>query len=152
MDAGGKKARIYVDLDALLDTRLGTIAKINREVAAELATSDDYRNRVIDQFTGIDTDAFKREYAARDEETLSLSMMSEAVAFIGSLIKDLFLQSKATPFYDAVTLTINTSPYVLDDDIKTEIGAAVAHWTLGLAAIDVVCISEAELTPTPVLS
>ncbi len=64
---------ILIELDALLDTRLGTISLMDEALARKMLDLD-YPNRISDEFNllsdEIDMSVYNRAYADRDIETL----------------------------------------------------------------------------------
>lgn len=147
MNSGGKEATVYVDIDALLDVRLGVMARINPDVASKLAVSKAYQDRVADIFDGVPEEVFRDAYLKRTTEDLANSVMTNCVPFLATMVKDLYYKAKVGPHYDSVNVVLNTAPYELEPDVSDELGKAVAHWMHGLADVSVVSIPMEELTP-----
>jgi hypothetical protein len=138
---------IYVELDVLLDTRLGTLAVISDELA-ERVLSNGYHARDNDIFEGVEPCVFKDMYAKRDWETLAKSLMSGAVIMLydiaGKLLKQ---QSSNQPYQGGVKIVVNTHPYSLTDEELHELGRSVAAWMHGIASVELITSSTKELTP-----
>jgi hypothetical protein len=85
---------IYSELDALQDTRIATIAKIDQDLASR-ALQNGYHTRQCDEFDGVDSEHFKRLYQSRDVETLKLSAPTEIHNLILRLVE---IQDKASSY------------------------------------------------------
>jgi len=142
------RQQIYVDLDVLLDTRLGTIARLNEDAAVKTLQSG-YHTRVADQFEHVDMDEYKALYAQRDGDTLSKSMLSGAVPFLRDIAEALALQARSRPYHNGGKLIVNTHPYTstLSTSELDEIGRAIAARMDGHAPVELVDISPESLTP-----
>jgi hypothetical protein len=147
MNAGDKREGIYVPLDVLLDTRLGTLALIDPELPAK-ALANNYHHRRDDNFPGIDSEKFKEAYKQRTWETLANSTITNAVMFIKHLASLMNEQAVSRPYHDGVKITINTYPYILTTEERVGIQAAVSFWLGGTAPVDVINIPLHELTPS----
>ena len=84
---------IYMEFDALYDTRLGAVASIDDMAAEELIKSEDYKLRISDEFSYIlknwDDKAFNEEYQKRDILTLILSPMTELLMQLREVLDEL---------------------------------------------------------------
>lgn len=138
---------IYVELDVLLDTRLGTIAKINPDTAAAVLERGDYHTREEDVFEGIDTALFKEQYQQRDTTTLARSLVTEGIQLVRHLVGVLTEQTIVRPYQDGIKIVVNVYPYKLDGEEKDQIGRAIAAWMQGLAPVELVDIHPEHLTP-----
>lgn len=142
-----KPNKIYIDLDSLLDTRLGTLAKINDSLASDNFDTN-YHFRERDSFKGISREEFKKAYAKRDEETLSLSRITNIFKFvIPKLIIPLIDKTRPNSYVEGLILEINLYPYLLDDETKQEIHRAISVWIENLIPITLVTLSIEERTP-----
>lgn len=139
-------ARIMVQLDALLDTRLGTLSRINPEGIEALVLSG-YQSRKVDFFQGYDTQQFNEMYAKRDKETLMLSIETKMFLLLGKLVDVLDEQTILRPYHTGVEVVVNTHPYALDEEDKVTIRNTVDYWTKGMAPIKIVTIPPKDLTP-----
>jgi len=144
----GRKERIYIDLDSLLDTRLSTIASIDPELAEELSVSESYKKRTSDTFGKIPNDVFKEAYSNRDEVILSNSMMTNIMTVVAGFVTELSKQAVTQPFHDGVVVEVNTYPYTLDDEEREELAFVLDKWLFGLADIDIVRRPIEELLPS----
>lgn len=124
------KHGIYVELDALLDTRLVTVAKIDPEAGAKLVDLRSYYERLIDDFSevGVDRQKFLEAYRRRDIETLKYARMTGMVVWLAKMVMELEIQSATTPFITELKVEINTYPYDLDEETRRAIGEAVSYY------------------------
>lgn len=150
--------RILTPLDAHLDTRLGTIARINEEAAATLLESNDYWTRENDNWTlltrgKITTEQFVEAYAARGGEntaaTLQSSVRTNITPFLMRLLTDdqINKMNQMSEPDDSVSLVVNYWPYDLTSD-GIESVRAIMHYFYGdMTEVEMVSIPMDELTP-----
>lgn len=103
-------AQMLVELDAILDTRLGTIAKFGREAYVQ-ALAGGYYFRNSDHFEGIDPVKFRQLYRERDAVTLSLSMISHVITLIKDFVARVNVVSVSAPVKKVPRVDINMYPY-----------------------------------------
>ena len=111
---------IYASMDSLLDTRMGTVARISSDAAAAILENDRYHSRRTNALwkldDRIDPVQYRQLWEARDVETLKLSMATHIV----SLLYDIRMRyrTKESIKPDAVTLrlVVNTYPYHLTEE------------------------------------
>lgn len=138
---------IYVPLDVLLDTRLGTLARIDDVAAANVIESGTYQTRQNDEFAGFDKVVFDQQYKDRDVETLKLSMVTEAIQFLRQLVAVLTEQAIVRPFHEGAKIVVNIYPYTLSQEEQVDIGRAIEAWMQGMAPVELVAIPTKDLTP-----
>jgi len=142
---------IYVELDALLDTRLSTLACVSEELAATVLNSG-YHFREDDLFEGslelYSKESFKELYKQRNTVTLSKSRPTDILNFVKYLVGELTEQAIARPFHDGVKIVVNVHPYKLTNEEQGEIGKAVSAWTKNIAPVELVTIHPKDLTPS----
>ena len=115
---------ILIDLDTIVDTRLGTLALINQDAAQRLlqpVAYDAYLNRKSDDwFTltngAVSNDVFTQRYKARDVTTLRASLMTNFSELLSTMVDDLEQQMIHTPQVSSVEVHVNYWPYVLDKE------------------------------------
>lgn len=138
---------LYIDLDSLLDTRMGVLALLDPEKAAKLSLSPTYGLRVIDHFPDFDMEAYAERYAKRDEEVLKSSMTTRAYSVVQTFVQRVIDKTLDAPtdFYPQVYL--NTYPYVISDDLKLMIGKALVAKLSLQPKMVFIHKSPEELTP-----
>jgi hypothetical protein len=139
---------IYLDLDTILDTRMGTLGKLDNDLAVRTLNSGKYHKRTVDEFEGISREAFKEAYAARDIETLRYSVLTNVVFFLRRLIKDSLISSVIHGKAEKLSFTLNVYPYNFDDEglVEMLIGCMRFH-TYSTSTVRIVSIPDEELTP-----
>lgn len=141
---------ILVELDCLLDTRLGTLARLGDDVAEKTLFSGSYHTREIDLFEHADMKAYKTLYAQRDSITLSKSMPTGIVRLLRQLAAALTDQAIQRPYHSGAKIVVNTYPYssTLSGEEKDEIQKSIADWLVGSTAIvELTSASHESLTP-----
>lgn len=136
---------ILAELDCLLDTRLGLLRSIDDKRITEQLLSGEYFSRLEDKFEGFPD--FAEQYAKRTKDVLFYSVITEAINFLRSMIKQMVLTSFTTPFHKHVELHVNIAPYDLNEEEIDLIGSAIAKWFEGICSVKVVNIPLVELTP-----
>lgn len=144
------KQCIYVQLDALLDTRLAVISKLNPEAAVKLLTEDAYYLRQIDDFeelTGITRSAFQEAYAKRDVEILQNSRITHIPMMLYELISKMEQMETDTPFVEDLQVHVNYWPYVLSDDERYQFELAISAYSGIETPVRLFSQHPMELTP-----
>lgn len=141
---------VYVELDALLDTRLGTLAKINPEYPIKALDDPRYYSRQIDDFTeicGVGREEFIEAYKKRDAEVARASTMTNIPLILHELVRKLEIDAAETPHLDNVQVELNVWPYVFDaeelDDLETAVQARAGIESM----VRSVSIPYKDLTP-----
>lgn len=121
--------RFLIELDALLDTRLGTIALIDDQLAKSFLT-DEYANRISDEFhklnPALDIDLYRRAYADRDIETLMASAPTDISLFLNPLINTLSRNAESgSPTITKLEVEVNYYPYQLSEALKEEFAVCI---------------------------
>lgn len=132
-EAGLHQAQvILVMLDALLDTRLGTLHQLNRNAAVQMLHEAGYFQRANDNLAqinpDIDNDAFEAAYAARSADVLMDSMLTPMVMSVSHVAFELEEQRINTPFVETVEVRVNLWPYVLSVEECDELAAAMTAY------------------------
>lgn len=143
------KHQVYVELDALVDTRLATIAKMGFDPIPFIkAGCQDRLSDEFDAFNGSFPQArFAEEYRRRDVRTLQLAGPTEMLF----VLDDLLLAERrkfamGDPFAGASEVTLNCYPYRLDDSQRMIYAEALAEALhLPLEAVTAVSIPYAEM-------
>jgi hypothetical protein len=142
-----KVEKLLVELDCLLDTRLGTCGLISAETTEAMLASGKYHSREIDVFDGFDMEEFRRVYNRRDTNTLANSVATNLFKFLLEIIGQLSRQALARPYLDAVEVEVNTHPYTLSDAEKEMMVKVIAHRIRNLAKVSLVDIAPEKLDP-----
>lgn len=137
----------YVELDSIMDTRLGTLIRYKPEIVDQLLMSGDYFNRLIDSYPEVNKDQFYDWYANRDKSVLALSTISEMIYLIKEFISRMMKGMIGTPDNRRAVVEINTWPYELDKEEVQLILATTSIWFNHQIEIRHTCRSREELTP-----
>lgn len=146
-DINGKPFGIYIDLDCLLDTRMGTILQHFNDDEIKLALDSNYFTRIEDKFTGISKERFKQAYSKRDKVTLKNSIASKAIILINKLISLCVKNAVTTPVYRKPKIILNVYPYVLSEEEINVFIEILAQVTIKLADIVVINSEDKFITP-----
>lgn len=117
-------ACMLVDLDSILDTRLGTIAKFGTEAYGKVIQMG-YYQRKSDHFFGIDPVKYRELYRERDAVTLSGSMITHVVSLIKDFCTRVNITSHTAPIQRVPRIDINTYPYKIPDSVMELIIKAI---------------------------
>lgn len=142
---------ILVELDALLDTRLGTVAGLNPDGALTLVKSPEYYRRQLDDFQsliGLPKADFDAAYRARDLETLKRSRLTGITPFLDTWVRELEGLERSSPHVENVEVHINIAPYEMDEEERTTLLTTVMARIGRETAAKIVNIPLSELTPT----
>ncbi len=144
---------IMVDLDALFDTRIATIAGLNPETGIKLIANDRYRKRTNANWTditngAITTEAFNEAYRNRDKETLTRATITKMPEIIGEFTKSLQWRGIVKIDVDKVSIKVNTWPYKFTSDEKRVLRDCMAQYTSATATIEFVHVSLQDMIPS----
>lgn len=146
------KQRALVDIDLLLDTRYGTLKRIDEKLADTLILSNLYRDRMHDNFDLITNGAVNREqyhelYARRDMETLYYSKMTDWVYHFRKDLKEGMKNLDRGVSVEEFVIDINVWPYELDTVSAEMIRRSVAHYMPPPAKVNVVRLDPTFVNP-----
>lgn len=143
-----KYARIMVMLDALLDTRIATIAQHWGDEKALEVLKSGYHERVEDIFPGISKEEFRQKYDQRDINTLARSTITNMVPILQRIVSGLAKQALTSPFHAGVEIEVNVYPYTgLSNEDRDVIAASIAALIPTAVHVEHVCIPIKHLSP-----
>lgn len=148
-----KDCKILIELDCLLDTVMGTIYKIDKDLVLPVLQSGYYErwhNNIQHLCPNIDQEVFKQMYKNRDVETLKCSRPTYLVAVLANVNIEDKIANYEHPKSLKRSYTVNYYPYNL-----TDMEIAVFKEVLGDALfvdgeIAMVSIPLEKLTPNNV--
>lgn len=140
-----KALGVYIDLDSLLDTRLGTIAKYDKDIAISNLDNNDYYTRTTEDFIGIDKSIFDELYKNRDIDTLKESTITNIVFIIREFTLGLIKLVADHPIYDRIKVYVNTYPYILNNDENNDLIEIIRGYTFDTCDVSVIHKSFKEL-------
>ncbi len=140
---------ILIELDTILETRLGTVDLLNREWAEKLAMSD-YRHRISDDFNlfvpEIDMDEYKKRYAKRNWEVLAHSAPTEFSVDLTRILDELLFDPKRLSPHATTEIHVNIYPYDLTDEEKIQMVQAIHEITATVFYVRLVNIPPYSIT------
>ena len=137
---------LFVELDTILDTRIGALALMGGDTLSKVLNSD-YHRRLIDRFPNIDNDKFKEIYDSRNKKILQYSMITPIIDIISQFIATTLRQVITTPFHYKPKIALNIYPYKLTDEEVNNIIKVLVELTMAKADIEIVSMSYDEITP-----
>lgn len=139
-------AVVYISLDCLLDTRLGTIAKHNDELAVKLLLNG-YTQRNIDSFEELGQEEFDKLYAERDVETLQRSVLTNVILLLKGIVKGTYDDLFTGGQNEGVEFVLNTYPYDLTEEEISLMVKSISVKTFKSASVKAIYVSDEFLTP-----
>lgn len=119
-----EKSLVYIDIEAILDPVLATMAHLNHKVAAELAVSDKYHERLNDDIwliTDKVTEAsFKKAWAERKTNG---SLQYAKITKLSTLLQRRFydaVKDSIAPVRNVTGIRIDFCGYELTNEVKQE--------------------------------
>lgn len=143
------KQVILVELDSLLDTRMGTLLQLDPTYAQELLVSNAYFTRVSDEFSSprFSQEEFKARYRWRNEDTLKQSLRTPVLIRLHEMILELEAMAINTPFVERVAVEINSYPYKLDPAVIDAFISSIACFVGPTAELSMVSYKPEDLSP-----
>lgn len=147
INSSDTKQGVYIDLDALLDTRLGTIIDNFGQDKAISILSNGYFTRKSNTFEGITLTEFENLYALRTKKVLLNSMVTKVMRLLVDLVATMNKQAITSPLHSGPKVYINIYPYKLNElEVNTILKCVVLSCN---KACDVVMINTAPENLTP---
>jgi hypothetical protein len=136
------KQTIFVELDALMDTRAGTLALMGND-ALETCVTAEYFKRLNDFFK---VEGFKEKYQKRDISTLKQSMVTPVLRMIKEFVKSTLLNNLNSPHVFKPEIILNIHPYTLSEQESSRFIEILASVTNMEADIRIVSMDNDELS------
>lgn len=144
------KQGILVELDALLDTRIATLASLSKEAAIQ-ALEGEYHTRPSDEFDHLQSivtdEEYQEAYRNRTVDVLRASLITPMNFLLSEMVKRLekvhvYAQTRA----ESVEVTINVYPYQLTAEEMEDIAIAVYARTGYITPIKTISIPPQQQT------
>jgi len=138
--------KVMLMLDAVIDTRLGTLNILDAEAVVGM-NPPDYLLRTRDEFPfiGIDTDLFNVAYKNRDIYTLHSSMMTGILPIVQNAIHQYTTMINPTR-NGPLELDLNLYPYNIDSESARVMADLVEFKMGGIVKVNPVCIPYSSMT------
>lgn len=143
---------VYIDMDSLLDTRVGVLNQLDAGVFKVLVDDGRYWTRTFDDWTmltggRVTTEQFQAQWEKRDTETLTHSMLTEIFGPLRNILA-LYTQNLIEGHVDKpLALTVNIHPYTLTDDEQEGIVSAIQYHCGHDLNVFFISTSVDDLTP-----
>lgn len=142
---------ILVDLDSLLDTRLGTLALIDEDLAGK-AAGRKYLNRNTDKMGDVLdveglNETFAEKYKNRDTDTLKASYLTKIPLVINEVTSAWGELLRNGPNVTSISVDINIYPYELSEEETSMLVTTLMSYCTIDTKVSVVSIKPEELRP-----
>lgn len=122
----------YVMLDALMDTRVGTLMRMSADFAIKATGAEEFHKRLSDDLTdiigeGFDQELFRKAYYDRDIHTLFYSRATRMVEYLRQVIHEQAVRKMVgDPRIGELRIVVNTYPFYLTPEDLTIIRRVIA--------------------------
>lgn len=140
------KQKILIELDCLLDTRIGTVASISQELATSVLNNG-YHERHEDKYPDVVPEQFKTLYAQRNLDTLKMSTITTFMPLLRHLCNLIEEEAISRPYHSGPEVTVNLYPYELSAEDSKAILGAISKWLGHKVPISLVRYAPSELRP-----
>lgn len=138
---------VLIELDALLDTRLATVASFG-DSALDALFQSDYHNRLMDSFPGVDKAAYDLAYSKRDKTILKNAIITPIAEMIKEFTFNTLKQLLNSPFHYQPKILVNIHPYKLTDSEISILMSSLIAITNKKADIQVIDVAYKDITPS----
>ncbi len=109
--------KIYLELDALLDTRLAVLHGISPDAAVQISQDDRYYHRLSNDFSwaGVSKEQFDSAWDARTTDILPDATITQIPFMLADLIHQLEVAHMESPTARKPLVEVNIWPYELSD-------------------------------------
>lgn len=139
---------IFVELDALLDTRLALLAYHDEKRLDKVLQSNTYHQRLADSYPGLTIQEFYKLYSQRHKGILKYAIITPIVDLIKSFVYRTLKQAIQSPFQYKPKIIINVYPYQLTEEETNIIIGSLIGLTDGSADIEAVFASYEQIDPS----
>lgn len=142
---------VLVELSALVDDRIPTLARCNPEAAA-LMMRPSYWARLSDDFEKytegmVTNQQYKEMYAKRDVDTLRGALATNICLVLTRLFNELADQAVNSPLTSDLVLSVNFWPYILTAEETEAYLTSISVFVNNSAKMRAVWFSPEEITP-----
>lgn len=127
---GTRIIKFLVELDAILDTRVGLMDTLDPESAVKLVANPKYYERQVDKFEplcGMDDDIWKQAWKTRGIETLKHSLNSPTIDLLHYMVTEVEFRAVEDPTLTGAMVDLNIYPYKLSPEEREALAMAVAQ-------------------------
>lgn len=145
-----KVHKILINVDTILDTRMGCVKVINPDWVEPLVKNgyhDRKTNRLSSFCPIVDEKKVDERWATRDIEVLKLSQVTSIVPMLAERILEVQGREKDHPNYCEYQLTLNIGRYEIDDDDLADLITLLKELWM-VPKIQVVRLGMSEISPS----
>ena len=145
-----QKQHLLVDLDTLLDTRMGTLVKIDLDNLVKIDKKKYLTRRSdnFDELVNVDIDEYKELYKNRDVETLKCSGMTTYMLAVNKMLGEIAKEKIDNPAIESIELHVNYYPYKLSESMIKEFTDVISFYTNRLTKVKLVNLHPMLITPS----
>ena len=149
----GAVFRFLVDIEAIVDTRLGLMDYLDPDCAVRLVSNPDYFTRVQDKFQplcGIPEAIWKEAWKTRGAtgEALKRAINTPAIDLVHYMVLEVEYRAINDPQISGAEVDLNIWPYTLSDEERLALAAALTQRVGWKAPINVICQPPQYFTPS----
>lgn len=143
-----KSQRVLIQIDALLDTRVGTAYRMGAKNIDWVGYFERTHSKVW-EFFGLEEEAYKDTYLKRNLETLELSMATELYRQLSYVMRNKLVLAAGSPLHERPEIIINYWPYNLASNTVELFKQMVVETLSDLAKmrVNAVYMAPERLTP-----
>jgi hypothetical protein len=126
----GQVIGFLVELDVILDTRLGLMDVLHPETAVKLISNPTYFRRKTDHFEalcGYPDKAYEEAWKTRTKEVLAHSINTPALDMLHYSVLEAEHRAATHPAFSGVRVDINIYPYDLNEEERTCMALSIAQ-------------------------
>lgn len=144
--------QILIDLDSLMDTRLGVLDTIDPALAKHIVKSTTYWDREHTDWSALtdgalDNATFQEHWDARDNRVLEASMMSGMIPVLAKILSDYHRNMQDGMVQEDVGIDVNIWPYHLEIEELDVIREALQAYLYDDLEVSFCSRPMTELTP-----
>ena len=115
------EVNIYTTLDSLLDTRMGLLLVLNKDIFRDAVKTGEYFKRDKDSFGVLNTSIFSEIYRHRNKDILKISKPTKIFQLINDYIEHINLINIGLKEKNRINIFINAFPYKFTDALADEL-------------------------------
>jgi hypothetical protein len=143
--------KVYVDIQSLLDLRMGALVTISPEFAFALSEDFSYYDRRVEKFGSeslgyLDKDKYDAVCRKYKEVILRNSILTKAHLFVLDLCCTLAEKELGTPTAKPIEIAVNTYPYTFTPKEITELILCLTQYLGNLFVITIQCTDLKNLS------
>lgn len=138
---------VYVDLDALMDTRLGTLVELDDSLL-EHVMKNGYTSRDEDVFPDVPKELYRELYKKRDTQTLLYSIKTKMLEYLKETIQAMRKVLPLEAYGSKVDITINAYPFTLTPEQRQTYAELITDALGPLVNVQVIYAGPELFTPT----